>query len=73
MIKGALVKATHAIINGLLSTRLMLIKGALVKANHAIISGLRSTRLMLIMDALVKAIKEWASFNKVNVDKGCPC
>ena len=39
MIKGALVKATHAIINGLLSTRLMLIKGALVKAKLAIING----------------------------------
>ena len=43
LIKGALVKAKHAIITGLLSTKLMLIKVALVKAKHAIITGLLST------------------------------
>ena len=44
--KGALVKAKHAIITGLLSTRLTSIKGALVKANNAIINGPLSTELI---------------------------
>ena len=43
-IKDALVEANNAIINGFLSTGLMLIKGALEKHKNAITIGLLSIR-----------------------------